>query len=285
MTALRDLEGFARVLARKSEQSVGATAHSLLDLADLCRRAGALDDAKALARRALHTARDSRRAKALCAILDQQPWPRDRCIDAQPFVRIHHALSAELRSAIEANAKRSIPYGKKSIVLNEGAEGYDPSIRKSVALKLDKLEADQFTRELVVLARAHRVLSVLDLEDVNFSRIVTEMTYHGDGAFFGRHTDNSAAILSGRAVTFVYYFHRTPRAFSGGDLLIYDGVGLGASMTRISPEDNSLIFFRSDAVHEVDLVQVSADPQAGGRFSINGWLMRPQSAAEGERPL
>ncbi|WP_256098241.1 2OG-Fe(II) oxygenase, partial [Streptomyces sp. MnatMP-M17] len=54
----------------------------------------------------------------------------------------------------------------------------------------------------------------------------TEPSYslnvHNDGDFYRSHQDTSAEFAPRRLLTFVYYLHRTPRPFGGGELRVFD---------------------------------------------------------------
>jgi SM-20-related protein len=96
-----------------------------------------------------------------------------------------------------------------------------------------------------------------------------EITASGDGAYFGPHLD--IALGAGRRtigrnrgedrmISTVYYFHRLPKAFSGGALRLYrfgvdeEDVGEGDSIA-FEPARNSLVAFPSFARHSVEPVR------------------------------
>jgi Rps23 Pro-64 3,4-dihydroxylase Tpa1-like proline 4-hydroxylase len=110
-----------------------------------------------------------------------------------------------------------------------------------------------------------------------------QLTAHRDGDFFGVHHDIGSSWLdsSGRRLSYVYYFHDQPRRFEGGELRLYDhrlddDSQLVAADTfhTIEPSDNSIVFFPSDALHEVRPVRVPGDPDASGatRYTLTGWF-------------
>ncbi|MFZ8998030.1 MAG: 2OG-Fe(II) oxygenase [Ilumatobacteraceae bacterium] len=110
-----------------------------------------------------------------------------------------------------------------------------------------------------------------------------QLTAHGNGDFFTAHHDLGHAWQrsSGRRVSFVYYFHAHPRTFEGGELRLYDRVGdpstaadRTASFQVVEPNANSIVFFPSDALHEVTPVEVPGDPSEPGatRFTLTGWF-------------
>lgn len=63
---------------------------------------------------------------------------------------------------------------------------------------------------------------------VNFDKLGNselQLTLHVKGDFFRVHrgsSDNPKSLLNSRKITFVYYFYRQPKQFTGGDLLLFD---------------------------------------------------------------
>ena len=76
-------------------------------------------------------------------------------------------------------------------------------------------------------------------------------------------------------ISAVYYFHREPKAFSGGALRLYRfGVdphdpASEADSVAFEPRQNSLVCFPSWAVHKVDLVRCASDRFEDFRFGLN----------------
>jgi SM-20-related protein len=105
-----------------------------------------------------------------------------------------------------------------------------------------------------------------------------QVTRHGDGGFFSVHTDAAAypaTLAWSRHLTFIYYFHRLPRGFSGGDLPLFDAAAGGDfSFTRIDPAHNPLVLFQSTRLHTVTRVYCPSDDPLEGRWTVNGWLNR-----------
>jgi SM-20-related protein len=96
-----------------------------------------------------------------------------------------------------------------------------------------------------------------------------------DGDFFGPHRDVDAAN-STREISYVYYFHRVPKAFSGGELRIYEGASWNHDV--IVPGQNFVVFFPAAAIHEVSVVQCPSRDFADSRFALNGWIHCDRSA-------
>ncbi|MFF3013824.1 2OG-Fe(II) oxygenase [Streptomyces sp. NPDC057939] len=111
------------------------------------------------------------------------------------------------------------------------------------------------------------------------------LNVHSDGEFLVPHQDSWDTFHPLRAVTFVYYLHRTPRPFEGGALRVYDGAtpvrpdGRSTawedrSWTDYPPEHDSILFFRPSARHEVRPVTCPSRRREDSRFAINGRLTR-----------
>lgn len=108
--------------------------------------------------------------------------------------------------------------------------------------------------------------------------IEIQLTTHNDGQYYRTHNDHSGEGLRHRRISFVYYFHRTPKRYSGGLLRVYDRevkdgiLRAAATYKDIEPADNSLVFFDSRELHEVTTVSCPGKQFADGRFTINGWV-------------
>ena len=118
----------------------------------------------------------------------------------------------------------------------------------------------------------------MDVDWFALDRIECQLTAHGDGDFFGVHTDSGGPEVMTRMVSFVYYFAMRPDAFTGGDLRLYDNVERdgfyhpAATYTTIEPCDNSVVFFPSTLFHEVLPVRSNGAGLDGQRFTVNGWF-------------
>jgi hypothetical protein len=93
---------------------------------------------------------------------------------------------------------------------------------------------------------------------------------YNHGTRFGRHADDHGGGNWRRRISCVYYVHRRPCAFDGGDLVVYDDAA-GAHIVRA--EHNNAVFFPSRLLHEVLPVSCPSRMFADSRFSINVWIM------------
>ncbi|MBV8675494.1 MAG: 2OG-Fe(II) oxygenase [Acidobacteriaceae bacterium] len=123
----------------------------------------------------------------------------------------------------------------------------------------------------------NRILRSLQRPYFDMTRMESQITASNDGDYFRPHNDNTHANWPSREITFVYFFHREPRPFSGGELLLYDfnrdgATDLGPARKRITPRQNSIIFFQSSTLHEILPVHCPTGRFEDSRFTLNGWL-------------
>lgn len=108
--------------------------------------------------------------------------------------------------------------------------------------------------------------------------IEAQLTAHNDNNFYKVHNDNGSADTAHRVLTFVYYFHGQPKAFTGGQLRVYDhkvlnGYHYAADTYRtVEPNDNSIVFLAAEEMHEVLMVSCPSRAFMDSRFTINGWV-------------
>jgi len=123
-----------------------------------------------------------------------------------------------------------------------------------------------------------RVLEQLGLEEFPIRRVEAQITASNDGDFFGAHADNSDAAIASRYLTFVYFFHREPRRFAGGELRLHDSDRVGAQQIKsgkyqsILPRQNQIVFFPCSVLHEISGVECPSRAFADSRFTLNGWI-------------
>jgi len=109
----------------------------------------------------------------------------------------------------------------------------------------------------------------------------SEVTASVDGSYFRAHTDQGkSAIDATRQLTYVYYFNREPKGFTGGELRVYDDELRNGKYSStdtfqvVEPRNNSIVFFNAAIMHEVMQVHVPSQEFADSRFTVNGWVHR-----------
>ena len=197
----------------------------------------------------------------LPASVPEEPHPT-------PFVRITDFLTGAQRAALLDAVKKE-------------HEHFAPA-QRSVVRRIGPLFVKALGRVVDDVVRHFRVDAV-DKRHVELNVIA-----HRDGDFFTPHQDTGYARSDSRLVSFAYYFHREPKGFAGGELLLYDtciatGDYRAAAFSRIEPINNSLVFFPSDYCHEVLSVHAKSSAFENTRFAIVGWLHGPARKPSGAR--
>ncbi len=153
-----------------------------------------------------------------------------------------------------------------------------------------------FTLSPLIVEKVRQVLpqifATLQTPEFPIGPIEAQLTAHNDGEYFKLHNDNGVEAVASRILTFVYYFHQQPKAFTGGELRIYDGKfeddngdkgdqGEKGEKRRkfvptgyhvVVPRNNCIVFFPSQLMHEVTQVQCPSQKFLDGRFTVNGWV-------------
>ncbi|MBC7822346.1 MAG: 2OG-Fe(II) oxygenase [Candidatus Parcubacteria bacterium] len=124
------------------------------------------------------------------------------------------------------------------------------------------------------------IFRTLELPPFSVDYIESQLTAHNDGNYYKVHNDNGSSNTATRELTYVYYFHREPKPFLGGELVIYDSKIENTyyvnadSFKTIEPRNNSIVFFLSRYMHEVLPVSCLSRSFQDSRFTINGWIHR-----------
>ena len=186
------------------------------------------------------------------------------------YCRIEHFLAPEQLECLQ----EEILSREHEFVASETTTG-QPDYRESLVLHTAMQVLPEFAELVGACMPLLRQVFALDGEAFSMEK---QITAHNDGNFFKVHNDSGIAPRNSRLLTYVYYFHREPKAFEGGELILYDAVLRGVvpevvgSYHVIPPEQNSIVFFRSSEHHEVRPVRVPSRRFADCRFTVNGWI-------------
>jgi Rps23 Pro-64 3,4-dihydroxylase Tpa1-like proline 4-hydroxylase len=219
-------------------------------------------------------------ASAIIAVETSPPvtlrWHPRSAIEQAPYVRIPGFLSDEENRAVLDFAIRKQPDYEASKV-DTGLPDYR---RSRVLMRLEDLGVDFDGRVREIVPDA---LSYFGIPVPAGSKLETQLATHNEGGYYRIHNDNGSPRTATRVLTYVYYFHRQPIAFKGGQLRLYD-TRLESSRQRpaetfveIEPENNMLLLFPSRLMHEVLPTYCSSRDFADGRFTLNGWVRRQDS--------
>ncbi len=153
-----------------------------------------------------------------------------------------------------------------------GATDYDHR-RSQVLMDLGKYETIFLDR---IRGMLPRVLERLGIEEFPLTQGEVQITASNDGDFFRAHSDDSQEAIASRCVTFVYFFHREPRKFEGGELRLHNAYGRDeagrGTYHSIVPQQNQIVFFPCGVLHEITQIECPSRGFAHSRFTVNGWL-------------
>jgi SM-20-related protein len=193
-----------------------------------------------------------------------------QCVVLDEFLAPH-----ELDELVNYALQHEADFQSSSVVSPSGDPGtIDYNHRRSRVLM------DLGKHEQVILERVRgvlpRVLDQLGVEEFPVTHVEAQITASNDSDFFGAHSDDSQEMIASRRITFVYFFHREPRQFEGGELRLHDSrrgehVGTGSYQT-IVPQSNQIVFFPCSLLHEITPVECPSRAFADSRFTLNGWL-------------
>jgi len=198
-------------------------------------------------------------ARAQCVVLDEFLAPQE--LDELVSYTLQHEAQFQSSEVISPNGE-------------PGTIAYDHR-RSRVLLDLGKHEAVILDRIRGVLPK---VLDRLGIEEFPVAHTEAQITASNDGDFFRAHSDDSDVMIASRRITFVYFFHREPRQFKGGELLLHDSHGGGerhvgtGSYQTVAPQQNQIVFFPCSVLHEITPVECHSKAFADSRFTLNGWL-------------
>ncbi|RMH75847.1 MAG: proline hydroxylase [Cyanobacteria bacterium J007] len=178
----------------------------------------------------------------------------------------------------EHNRLLNYVLNKKSEFVQSTVSSGDPEYRKSLLLFYFEDFAELIQARLK--QNFSTICKELGIGEFPISQIETQITAHNDGHYYKAHNDNGDEKTATRAISYVYYFNREPKQFSGGELKIYDSwkhnesyYTMAAESSKVvQPYNNSIVFFSSSCCHEVQPVRCSSNDFADSRFTLNGWI-------------
>jgi len=180
-------------------------------------------------------------------------------------------LSQQLLKFVLANEDGFVP---TLVYNNQKGSGIREESRSSFHFDGD-WKAHRKAFRAVINARIEEIVSGAGSAGFRPDAMELELVATRDGGHFTRHIDTLTQVpdaSTDRIVSAVYYFHREPTGFTGGELLMH--ALIGEKVKAIEPRHDRLAVFTSIAPHEVARTQVPGNAFADARFSINCWLHR-----------
>jgi SM-20-related protein len=185
---------------------------------------------------------------------------------------------AEVEALWQYAMEREAEFVASEVVAGDHEGGRNDDFRRSRVL-YDVTSAYPLVSERVMHHLPY-VVDRLELVPFDVREIELQITASNDGEWFKAHRDSGQGPVETRELTFVYYCHREPRAFSGGELLVFgmfedgDDPAARARAQTITPQQNSVVFFPSNVLHEVMPVACPSQRFVDSRLTYNGWLHR-----------
>jgi Rps23 Pro-64 3,4-dihydroxylase Tpa1-like proline 4-hydroxylase len=175
---------------------------------------------------------------------------------------------AELRKLVNYVHRSEKRFKSSTIISKDGELRVAREARRSRVLTsvagIRPMLQEKITALLPALKRE------LSIGSASPERIEMQITASNDGDLFRMHNDNG--MLPQRRLSYVYFFFEEPRRFLGGQLCFYDEQN--RRILTIRPKNNTIVFFRSERMHEVLRVRVPSREFAHSRFTANGWVRR-----------
>jgi Rps23 Pro-64 3,4-dihydroxylase Tpa1-like proline 4-hydroxylase len=156
-----------------------------------------------------------------------------------------------------------------------GNDYYNPNARESLDLP-GKWEVKRCFH-MEVRKMIPKVAPRLHVPPFEIGDLEVKLRVYLDGHFFRAHMDCDPGFerAAYRQISYVYFFHKMPRAYTGGNLLLFDtdidtNWFSTASFTSVVPEDNSIVFFPSAYWHSVVPISCPSKQFVDSRMVING---------------
>lgn len=250
-------------------------------VAELCRTLGDLEAAAlhyaALARLLPDDPATARTARLMRGDPGSAPPPTQRPCPA-PFYRQPGFLPTAERDRIMAYALAKEHDFEQMAIAENHADGSQTNVRDDALRNqrgLIRVPEVWAILEAPVRAALPRIMDALEIPRFEPTRIFCNLAVTQDGGYGKPHRDD---VNIGARISFLYYFHSTPKRFTGGDLMLFDrqedpnGYDL-ARATRLNHQDNLLAAFPCEAMHEITRVTCPSPDFAHGRFALAGFVI------------
>ena len=188
------------------------------------------------------------------------------------FVIIDDFLSAQEHDELLAYALASEAQFEAGTV----TESYTPEVRQNQVILDFGASVHSRLLENRLLIWFPLIAKRLGLPLFPLAQLESQLTAARDGHYFKTHADQSPTTP--RALTCIYYLHREPRGFSGGELRLYDAIQDGGEVKAaetfvpVQAVANRLVVFASHELHEALPVRCPSGEFADSRFAVTVWL-------------
>ena len=213
-------------------------------------------------------------SESMTAVAERPPVLPAQCVVLDEFL-----APQELMELTRFTLEHESDFSASEVVSPHADSGVINYEHRSSRVLMDLAQYQDLMLERIK-AVLPQVLDQLGMEEFSIAGVEAQITASNDGDFFHFHSDNGSERVASRNLTFVYFFHREPRPFEGGELRIHDArleegtyVSEG-SYQAIVPQQNQIVFFPCELMHEITPVNCASQLFADSRFTLNGWLRR-----------
>lgn len=189
------------------------------------------------------------------------------------YVVVDNLLSAQEHDELLAYALVSEAQFQKGTVTT-----YEPDVRQNLVILNFGESVHSRLLQNRLLTWFPLLAKTLGMRVFPLAPIESHLTAAADGYYFKTHSDEAPEIP--RVLSCLYYLHREPRGFAGGDLRLYDCIEEAGSrraadtFTLVTPVANRLVVFPSEEFHEAMPVRCPSREFADSRFAVTTWLHR-----------
>jgi Rps23 Pro-64 3,4-dihydroxylase Tpa1-like proline 4-hydroxylase len=187
-------------------------------------------------------------------------------------------VAEEMRGLLAYTLQSASRFVQSEVRRYDGGHERDPEHRRSRVLYHLGPYRSLFERRLLTFLP--HLFQALGVHPFPVSNVEIQLTATNHGEFFRTHADIGEGDLQARELTFVYFFHREPRRFAGGELRIFEtvqkeGIAVETGYYQfIYPLQNQIVFFQSSNLHEILPVTCPSAEFGDSRFTVNGWYRR-----------
>jgi len=243
----------------------------------LYRRMGKLSEAAEIAQKRTQPSVGANLSATLGRGFSLKPIPQqqDKNYKACPVFVVDDFLPIETTAEL-INYVVSLKTSFRKAKVDSDNPTFSPEKRQTLVL-YDENKFQQYFLDFLT-NNFERICGELDMPAFNISKIEIKHTNHLDGGFFHVHSDNPDKFEKpGRAISWLYYFHQSPKMFQGGDLLVFDtnletNFYDEGSFTKIVPMHNRLVAFPSWYYHTVTPVKLANNNFSDGRMAVAGHI-------------
>lgn len=221
------------------------------------------------------------RASQIVAVLSEPPVIVEPQVAAAAAVRIRrprHIVIDDFLSPAEHNDMLLLATASEEQFETGTVDGNVVGYRQNLVIPSFGESAHARLLQNRILVWYPLLAKSLGVPMVPLGSVESQLTAARSRQFYKVHAD--AGPSAPRELSCIYYLHRQPRGFAGGELRLYDAVEsdgerrAAETFVVVEPVSNRLVVFPSDELHEAMPVRCPSGQFADSRFAVTTWLHR-----------